>query len=381
MASGIYLLQDGGSLVEMAETAYDSEALLQELLATHPSLLAGDQFSPAIPRRWLLISREVGLASEEGGGSRWSVDHVFLDQDAVPTLVEVKRSTDTRIRREVVGQMLDYAANAVVYWPIETMRLQFERACAKSGHVAEQVLDEFLGADGDAEAFWQQAKTNLQAGRIRMVFVADAVPAELQRIVEFLNGQMDPAEVLAVEVRQFTGQGQTAMVPRVFGQTATAQQKKSPEKRGTDSGAARWDEASFMSELEARHGAAVVSAARQILDWARARELRIWWGNGKRSGSFFPLLDHAGDVHWTISAWTYGTIEIQFEMMKTRAPFSAEAKRIELLDRLNQVAGVSIPADAFGRRPGVSWRALCDNGSMPAFLHTLDWYVEQIRAL
>jgi hypothetical protein len=31
-----------------------------------------------------------------------------LDQDAVPTLVEVKRSSDTRIRREVMGQMSDY---------------------------------------------------------------------------------------------------------------------------------------------------------------------------------------------------------------------------------------------------------------------------------
>src|SRR5262249_3604083 len=31
----------------------------------------------------------------------WSVDHLFLDQDAVRTLVEVKRGSDTRIRREV----------------------------------------------------------------------------------------------------------------------------------------------------------------------------------------------------------------------------------------------------------------------------------------
>jgi len=28
-----------------------------------------------------------------------------------------------------------------------------------------------------------------------MVFVADEIPSELQRIVEFLNGQMDLAEV------------------------------------------------------------------------------------------------------------------------------------------------------------------------------------------
>ena len=43
MAGGIYLLQDGGGLVEMAETAYDTEALLQELVTSYPSLLAGDR--------------------------------------------------------------------------------------------------------------------------------------------------------------------------------------------------------------------------------------------------------------------------------------------------------------------------------------------------
>lgn len=58
------------------------------------------------PQRLLLVSREVGLPSDVGGVNRWSVDHLFLDQDAIPTLVEVKRSSDTRIRREVVGQML-----------------------------------------------------------------------------------------------------------------------------------------------------------------------------------------------------------------------------------------------------------------------------------
>jgi hypothetical protein len=57
---------------------------------------------------------------------------------------------------------------------------------------------------GDSEdgiaAFWSRVKTNLQAGRIRMVFVADEIPIELARVVEFLNTEMDPAEVLAVEV-------------------------------------------------------------------------------------------------------------------------------------------------------------------------------------
>src|SRR5713101_6616197 len=127
---GIFLIQANGELVEMNEQAYNSEDLLQELLAKYPALLAGNQIDPKAPRKWLFIERESTVPSKEGGGGRWSADHLFLDQDAIPTIVEVKRSSDTRIRREVVGQMLDYAANAVVYWPVERIRAEFEKYSA-----------------------------------------------------------------------------------------------------------------------------------------------------------------------------------------------------------------------------------------------------------
>src|SRR3990170_5397549 len=284
MEGGIYLIREDGELVEMTGQAYDSEDLLQGLLARYPRLLAGDQIDSTAPRRWLLISRETPVPAEEEGSGRWSVDHLFLDQDAVPTLVEVKRSSDTRIRREVVGQMLDYAANAVVYWPIEKIRTQFEATHQGENLDPEQVLAEFLGADSDPKEFWQQIKTNLQAGRIRMVFVADEIPSELRRVVEFLNSQMDPAEVLAVEIKQYLGQGMKTLVPRVIGQTSEAEQKKRPEGR-------QWDEASFFQDLESRCGSNQAGAARKILDWAKANKLRIWWGKGSKDGSFYPMVD------------------------------------------------------------------------------------------
>ena len=160
MGSGMFMIRDDDQLVEMTETPYDSEDLLQALIEKYPSLMVGDQINPSAPRRWLLVKREMGVPSEADGGNRWSIDHVFLDQDAIPTLVEVKRSTDTRIRREVVGQMLDYAANAVVYWPVEAMRTKFER-----GPDSDLRLAELLGENADVEAFWAAVKTNLQAGR------------------------------------------------------------------------------------------------------------------------------------------------------------------------------------------------------------------------
>jgi len=111
MSGKIYLLKEEGTLEPLEEEAYASEDLLQTLLEKYPDLLAGDQIDQSEPRRWLLISREMGIPEEENGRDRWSLDHLFLDQDGVPTLVEVKRSSDSRIRREVVGQMLDYKTN------------------------------------------------------------------------------------------------------------------------------------------------------------------------------------------------------------------------------------------------------------------------------
>ena len=108
-------LKQGNELVEMVEQPYEAEEVLQKLLADYPNLLAGDQGSEA-RKRWLLVKRELGVAAEEGAPDRWSLDHLFLDEEGVPTLIEVKRSSDTRIRREVVGQMLDYAANGAEFW-------------------------------------------------------------------------------------------------------------------------------------------------------------------------------------------------------------------------------------------------------------------------
>jgi len=213
----------------MNPQAYDAESLLQQLLSDHPQLLAGDQIDPESPRRFLLIQPEIGVPDAENQGTRWYLDHLFIDQDAIPTFVEVKRASDTRIRREVVAQMLDYAANATECWPIDGIRARFYTHCDRQGLDAAEVLGSFLESDMEEESFWGNVKANLSEGRVRLVFVADEIPLSLRRIVEFLNRQMSPAEVLAVEVRQYAPAIDSPMrtlVPRVIGQTEQARQHK-----------------------------------------------------------------------------------------------------------------------------------------------------------
>ncbi len=234
-AEGLFHVDSHGTLHSLRPTPFEAEDVLQALLETHPDLLAGGQMTPDEPRRWALVKREQGVPDREDASTRWSVDHLFVDQDAVPTLVEVKRSTDTRIRREVVGQMLDYAANGVRYWPTESLRAAFEATQVGLGNEPRDSVVALTGkVDATIDEFFARVADNLRAGRIRMVFVADLVPDELMRIVEFLNEQMNPAEVFAVQVRQFRADEYdgTVIVPAVFGRTAAASTKDSKRRSG-----------------------------------------------------------------------------------------------------------------------------------------------------
>jgi len=371
MKGGIFLIQDDGQLIEMSEQKYDSEELLQGFLAKYPNLLAGDQMDSNSPRRWLLISRELGVPSEEEGGDRWSLDHLFLDQDGIPTLVEVKRSSDTRLRREVVGQMLDYAANAVAYWPLETIRSKYEARCEAESSDGVHILADFLGHEANQEEFWQKVKTNLQAGKLRLVFVADEIPSELRRIVEFLNEQMDPAEVLGVEISQFVGENLKTMVPRVVGQTVEAQRKKSIGTRPMK----QWDELSFFEDLKKRQGKDDAIVARSILNWAMSKSLRIHWGKGGVEGTYYPILNHKGKANKIFGVYSPGKILVDFQSN----PLEKMEQKIELMNRLNAIYGV-----AFQEKYIHSWGSflipvLKEESKLKHFFDIFEWVIEEIK--
>ena len=220
----IYHLNEQGELEPMREEPFALEDDLQELVADHLELLSGERMNPANPRRFILIDREQGIADIIGGGNRWALDHLLIDQDAVPTLVEVKRSANSQIRREIVGQMMDYAAHATQTWNVSDIRHAFERRVEAAGQDPDTVLAELLQSEEepDVDAFWQKVETNLRSARLCLLFVADGIPDELTRVVEFLNEQMPRIDVLAVEIKQFQGATGSTLVPRVIGRTAEA---------------------------------------------------------------------------------------------------------------------------------------------------------------
>ena len=273
MTQKIYHLNEQGQLEPMKEEQFPLEDNLQKLVAQYPGLLSGEQMNPDSPRRFILIGREQGIADIIGGSNRWSLDHLLIDQDAIPTLVEAKRQSSSEIRRQIVGQMLDYAAHASQTWNVGDIRRIFEERVEEDGQDPDSILAQLLQSEEepDADAFWQQVETNLRAARLRLLFVADGIPDELTRVVEFLNEQMPSIEVLAVEIKQFKGDTGSTLVPRVIGRTAATD-----TNRRTGSSSFRHNEQSLIESFDDPE---IQEATRKLFEVARKHGAGYRWTN------------------------------------------------------------------------------------------------------
>jgi hypothetical protein len=360
----------------MRESEYLTEAHLQELIARYPSLLAGDQFDPNEPRRWVFVKREAGLADSEDGAARWAVDHLFIDQEGIPTLVEVKRSTDARIRREVVGQMLDYAANAVAYLPIATIRDWFTARCAAEHLDPQEVLRDDLGWADSVEDFWARVETNRDAGRVRLVFVADHIPDELRRVIEFLNRQMRPAEVFGLELPQFVhaevGQTTRALVPRIVGRTAEAERAK-----GRRSASRAWDDKSFFEALAELPTEAEIG--KRLIDWLQAHGCRHGYGRGGAYGTLFGYLDAFGTWYPLFALWSTGSMQLQLGTWRNRPVTNDPDVRQRFLGSINLIDGITIPLDRVDKFPTFPASALATEANMARFLAAVEQLIDFVR--
>ena len=364
------MLQKDGEIIPMTEQEFDQEVDLQHILAEHPELLLSDYLG-INNSNLILVKREASIPGDALVQNTFYLDHLFLDTEGIPTLVEVKQSTDTRIRREVVGQMLDYAANAILYWPIDEIRGMFNTTWEKRGKNPEDKLQEFLGPEKDLNLYWNEVKKNLLSGNIRLLFVADSIPDTLKNIVQFLNKQMDPAEVLAVDIHQFIGHDFQILVPKVYGIDYRPVPNKTKRK---------WNEEEFLTDLKEHVSQSEVITAKKILEWANSHGLRIWWGEGSTQGSFYPMVDHKGRSHQVIAVWTYGKVELQFQWMKNYDAFSTDERRREFLRRVNSIPGITISDEKIAMRPSFDLSILNNETNFKQFIEILDWFVEEIRA-
>ncbi len=196
------------------------EADLQALILSSPELLGplGSEL------RFVPIGREVPLGTGR-------LDLLFVDSEGILTLIETKLKANDESRREVVGQILEYAASAAE-WTIDNVSLiatQFLASSHAPADVAGKSFEEALAtrfewlSDEDdvrrakTEALMARLEASLKGGRLRIVCGVDERIGNLERLVTYLSAHSD-LQVVLLQVNRFPVDHDTSvLVPTLHG--------------------------------------------------------------------------------------------------------------------------------------------------------------------
>jgi hypothetical protein len=91
------------------------------------------------------------------------------------------------------------------------------------------------------------------------------------------------------------------------------------------------------------------------------------------------MIDNGGAEHKPIQVWTGDYFYVNFDKMKKQPPFDDEHKRLELLRRLNDIPGVTIPRDAIEKWPSITLTTFNDEAALAQFLEVLDWIAQKLK--
>ena len=184
-------------------------------------------------------------------------------------------------------------------------------------------------------------------------------------------------EVLGVEIRQYVGQGMRTLVPRTVGQTARRSGPKGPRLQR------QWDEHSILEAILER-GAGDHAVAERFFAWARDRRLVFQFGTGANTASFQPGLKDSRGYIFPAYLYSSGGFEIEFQTMLSAPyyPFDREAKRRELLRRLNEIPGIEdeFPPAKIEMRPNMALSLFHRREVLDQFLEVLDWTLDEAHS-
>lgn len=156
-----------------------SERWVQELVMRHPNLLPIDEIEPALTPA-IPVCMELPVPSGY-------VDNLLVTPDGGIILVECKLWRNPEARREVVGQIIDYAKD-LAGWSYEDLQRALERSKAtgtgKPPHLFDYVKD---APDVDEARFVDGISRNLKRGRFLLLIVGDGIREGVEAMTSFLQ--------------------------------------------------------------------------------------------------------------------------------------------------------------------------------------------------
>lgn len=195
---------DGTDWRLLSPTGFPDEATLHNLVEQAPHLLplAGTP-------RLIVLGREVQLGSGRA-------DLVAIEPSGRLAIIEIKLAWNAEARRAIIAQVLAYAA---YLWGLDQTTLEQDVLALhlqKRGYesLANAVASNDQEGSFDAEAFSAGITESLKLGHFRLVFVLDDVPAELVRLVNYLETISDQLVIDLITLSAYTVNGSQILVPQ-----------------------------------------------------------------------------------------------------------------------------------------------------------------------
>lgn len=268
-----------------------NESWLQDFIFQHPQTLPVGEIEPVFASL-IPVCRE--LRTDAG-----PLDNLFINAEGLLTLVECKLWKNIGARREVVGQILDYAKE-LSRWNYEDL----EEAIAKSANYSGKSLYELVAERNeelDEGEFIDNVSRNLRRGRFLLLIVGEGIRESIELIADFLqkhthlNFSFALVEMAIFKMPEGVGSG-FLVHPRVISRTVeieravvriedgriiaeaptpaigTAKNNSSASRRSIS-------EQAFYEKVETEIGPESVAALQGLVDKARSMDLNIELGS------------------------------------------------------------------------------------------------------
>ncbi|MBC8273704.1 MAG: hypothetical protein H8E40_01870 [Chloroflexi bacterium] len=366
------LLIDGGKATPLNETKFTEESKLQDYLEEYPSLIPlADIVEGAADL--LCIGREVGAGSG-------SIDLLCIDNDSLLTIVETKLRRNREARREVVGQIIEYASY-VSQWTADDVYRIANEYFAKSekapqsykGKTLDEVIREIVGDEFSDEAFRARIGQNLRDGRIRLVITVDELIEPLRATVTFLNSHSN-FDILLLQVTDFEeSETKKVLVPLLFGYATKSTDKGSRETK-------HWDEDSFLADTKERCEPKIADNIIKLYEFTQDNADKISWGKGATYGSFTFRKIRQGMLVSIFAITSAGSGWVCF------GEFMGKAVKEEAIQtfraKLNEIPGINIPEEAtkLGKFPSFTVEALTKADNLKNFQDAVLALCQQIES-
>jgi hypothetical protein len=195
---------DGAAWRLMSPAGFPDEAALHGLVEQAPHILP----LAGVPQL-VAVGREVLL------GGNWA-DLIAVEATGRLAIIEIKLAKNAEARRAVVAQVLTYAAFLRGMDPTtlehEILATHLQKRDYDQLATAVSVNDQ-TGAF-DATEFAAGLRESLQEGRFRLVLVLDEAPAELVRLIGYLEAVTDKLVIDLIVVTSYVVGGHQLVVPQ-----------------------------------------------------------------------------------------------------------------------------------------------------------------------